>query len=397
MTAGSGPAPIADMTAAEGFSATEYRTRLLRAQDAMARTGLAAVLLTTEPEIRYFTGFLTRFWESPTRPWFLIVPAGGDPVAVIPTIGAALMGRGVADIRTWASPDYEDDGVSLLAGTLAELVPPDGAIGVPDGAETHLRMPLADWATVQTRCKRRFTGDGGILRRLRMVKSEPEIARIGDACAIAGRAFARVPELAREGVSLAEVFRRFQMLCLDEGADWVPYLAGAAAPGGYADVISPATEAPLAAGDVLMLDTGLVRGGYFADYNRNFSVGPVAPPVQAAHMRLIEATAAGFAAARPGAIAADLFHAMDRVLTGGQGVAAGGRLGHGVGMQLTEPPSLIAADHTVLEPGMVLTLEPVIETGPGRLLVHEENIVIRAGGAEWLSPASGPDLPELRR
>jgi Xaa-Pro aminopeptidase len=69
------------------------------------------------------------------------------------------------------------------------------------------------------------------------------------------------------------VFRRFQMLCLEEGADWVPYLAGAAGQGGYFDVISPATDAPLAPGDVLMLDTGAIRDGYFCDFDRNYSVG----------------------------------------------------------------------------------------------------------------------------
>ena len=59
-------------------------------------------------------------------------------------------------------------------------------------------------------------------------------------------------------------------------------------------------------------------------------------------------------------------------------------------MQLTEGLSLTARDHTVLEAGMVITLEPGIETGDGMMLVHEENIVIREGGAQILSPwASG--------
>ena len=90
----------------------------------MQQHGISALLLTTEPEIRYFTGFLTRFWESPSRPWFLIIPDSGKPVAVIPSIGAALMGQTwIDDIRTWSAPDLEDDGVSLLADTLVELTP----------------------------------------------------------------------------------------------------------------------------------------------------------------------------------------------------------------------------------------------------------------------------------
>lgn len=382
---------------ARGFPEAEFRARLGRAQAGMAQAGLAALLLTTEPELRYFSGFLTRFWESPTRPWFLIVPASGMPVAVIPSIGAALMGRTwLADIRTWRSPDYADDGVSLLAATLRELVAEREVIGVPDGAETHLRMPLADWAWLRRRVgKRRFAGDGGLLRRLRMVKSGAEIAKIAEACAVAGRAFTRLPEIARPGVALAEVFRRFQMLCLDEGADWVPYLAGAAAEGGYADVISPATGRPLARGDVLMLDTGLVRDGYFCDFDRNLAIGRIPPAVQDAHARLVEASAAAFEIARPGTTAAELFAAMDRIVSAGAGGSDAGRLGHGLGMQLTEPPSLIPADHTVLEPGMVLTLEPGIELAPGRMLVHEEDIVIREGGAEWLSPPAAPRIPEI--
>ncbi len=376
-----------------GFDRAEYAARTARAQALMARAGLSALLLTTEPEVRYFTGFLTRFWESPTRPWFLVVPAGGAPVAVIPTIGADLMGRTwISDIRSWSAPDLADDGVSLLADTLTELVPRDGAIGLPDGHETHARMPLADLDRLRAALSpRRIAGDAGIIRRLRMVKSDAEIAKIEAACAIAGRAFARVPEIAGGGVSLSDVFRGFQILCLEEGADWVPYLAGGAGPGGYADVISPAREVPLSPGDVLMLDTGLVRDGYFCDFDRNWSLGPAAPDVQAAHARLIEATRAGFAATRPGATAADLHHAMDRVLGGGTGA---GRLGHGLGMSLTEWPSLIADDHTVLEEGMVLTLEPGIAT-PGGILVHEENIVVTPGGARYLSPPSEPEIAVL--
>ena len=48
-------------------------------------------MLTTEADVRYITGFLTRFFESPSRAWYIIVPASGKPVAVIPSIGAALM------------------------------------------------------------------------------------------------------------------------------------------------------------------------------------------------------------------------------------------------------------------------------------------------------------------
>mmetsp|Transcript_7280 Transcript_7280/g.12201 ORF Transcript_7280/g.12201 Transcript_7280/m.12201 type:complete len:364 (-) Transcript_7280:1246-2337(-) len=363
----------------------------------MAEAELDALLLTTEPEVRYFTGYLTRFWESPTRPWFLIVPATGDPIAVIPSIGAPLMQQSwISDIRTWRAPDYADDGVSLVCDALRETVGPQGRVGVPSGPETHIRLPRDSWnAIARALDGRAMTGDAGIMQRLRIVKSEAEVAKIRAACAIADRAFARVPEIAHAGAPLDQVFRRFQMLCLEEGADWVAYLAGAAGAGGYGDIIAPATGAALAAGDVLMLDTGAVRDGYFCDFDRNWAVGHAAPQTNDAYAKLIEASDAAFAAARPGATAADLFHVMDNVLTGGAGGSDAGRYGHGLGMQLTEWPSLIPADQTVLEPGMVLTLEPSIDVGGGLGMVHEENIVVTENGAEYLSAPAPRRLPVI--
>jgi Xaa-Pro aminopeptidase len=325
-----------------------------------------------------------------------VIPSTGAPIAVIPAIGAPLMGRGwITDIRTWRAPDLSDDGVSLLADTLREVAG-QGRIAIPMGHETHLRMPLADYARLSTQiAPAALVPDDGLMRALRLVKSEAEIAKIRTACGIAGRAFSRVGEIAKPGRPLSEVFRRFQMLCLEEGADWVPYLAGGAGAQGYGDVISPATDAPLARGDVLMLDTGLVHDGYFCDYDRNFSLGKPTPAIASAHARLIEAVSAAMEIARPGATAADLFHEMDRVLTGGKGGSEAGRYGHGLGMQLTEWPSLIPDDRTVLEAGMVLTLEPGIETAPGLMLVHEENIVVRDAGPEELSPFAPAALPEI--
>ena len=317
-------------------------------------------------------------------------------MAVIPSIGAALMGQTwIDDIRTWSAPDLSDDGVSLLADTLTELTPPQALIGFPDGHETHIRMPFADLGRLRGGLgQRHLTGDNGILRQLRMIKSAAEIAKIETACSITGRAFARVPEIAQPGVPLDEVYRRFQVLCLEEGADWVAYLAGGAEKGGYGDVISPAHSRPLARGDVLMLDTGVVLDGYYSDFDRNWSVGPASGAVRSAHSRLVEAVDAAFERASPGATAAELFDSMNSVLTGGQGGTEAGRLGHGLGMSLTEWPSLIPTDHTVLEPGMVLTLEPGIAVGD-KILVHEEDIVVTDGAPRYLSPPAASEILEL--
>jgi Xaa-Pro aminopeptidase len=383
---------------AAGFPVGELKGRTERTQRMMVAAGLDAMLFTTEPEVRYFTGYLTRFWESPTRPWFLVVPARGKPIAVIPSIGADLMSKTwLDDIRTWSAPDLEDDGVTLLVQTLREVAGNAGRIGMPMGHETSLRMPLADYARLCEAIAPRTVVDAtAIVQALHRVKSEAEIAKIAHACSIAGKAFDGMASIARTGTPLTHVFRDFQVALLQAGADWVPYLAGGAGPGGYGDVISLPSARPLQTGDVLMLDTGAIHDGYFCDFDRNYAIGQAADESRRAYDTLYAATEAGLAAAKPGATCAKVFQTMNAVIaTFGGADAQAGRIGHGLGMRLTEWPSLIPTDNTVLEPGMVMTLEPGLEMAPGRIMVHEENIVIRDAGAQLLSPRAAPHLPVL--
>lgn len=170
-----------------GFLDKEFQNRVSNAQSLMVKNDLSALLLTTEPDVRYFTGFLTQFWQSPARPWFLIVPVSGKPIAVIPSIGHSLMNSTwIDDIRTWLAPNMVDDGIGLLIDTLNE-VSKDGRIGIPDGLESHVRMPHADMKKLSEKVK--ISSDNGIVRQLRMVKSEAEINKIRHACSIADNDF----------------------------------------------------------------------------------------------------------------------------------------------------------------------------------------------------------------
>ena len=70
-----------------------------------------------------------------------------------------------------------------------------------------------------------------------------------------------------------------------------------------------------------------------------------------------------------------------------------GRMGHGLGMELTEWPSVMPGDDTLLEPGMVLTIEPGMSFAPGKEMVHEENILITEEKARILTRRAPVVMP----
>jgi len=379
-----------------GFPRAEFEARLDSIQQAMKIQGLEVILLTSEHDIRYVTGFMTQFWQSPTRPWFVVVPARGLPEAIIPTIGVPLMERGfVGKIHSWPSPAAPDDGINLLAGVIRAMAGAAPGLGMLMGRESKLMMPLRDLEILKKAIGSPELVDATeIFRSSRMVKSEVEIAKIRHSCRLASQVFEQLPSWASAGMPLADVFRRFKIKALEAGLDDVSYLVGAAGQGGYDDIISPPGDEPLQPGDVLMLDTGCCWDGYFCDFDRNFAVGDVSSETEDAHALLWQATEDALKEMKIGMTSADLFAIMAKRLgTDGEGV---GRFGHGLGLQLTEPPSHISWDQTVLKENMVLTLEPSLEISKGRMLVHEENIVLRSDGAELLTTRASVVLPRLQ-
>jgi Xaa-Pro aminopeptidase len=373
------------------FPLSEFQHRLARTQQAMHQSGLDALFFNTEPEIRYYTGFRTAFWASPTRPWYLVVPIDGLPIAVIPEIGRPLMRTTWIDsIYTWHSPAPDNEGLAELIAVLQ----PFRRVGMPMGRESQLRMPLADFNRLRDKLPRVEWVDGSALvQSIRQIKSENEIDRIRHACAATSKAFDRLPTWAHVGMPLEHVFKRFQMDLLDQGAHEVPYLVGGCGADGYPDVISPPDTTPIRPGDVLMLDTGATYRGYFSDFNRNFGFGTVSDQCLRDYELLFRATELAINLARPGTTAKELYTTMAKATD--QAGSNVGRFGHGLGMQLTEPPSNSGHDDTVLESGMVITLEPSLQRGDC-MMVHEEDLVIRDGPPELLSTRAPATLPLIR-
>ena len=243
-----------------GFSQSEFEQRVQKAQRIMNEENIDAILLTTEPNVRYFSGFFTQFWQSPTRPWFLIVPREGKLIAVIREIGRAGMESSwVYDIRTWASPCAEDDGITLLAKAISEVKMRFGRIGMTLGQESHLRMPANNFKQMSEKISPTEIVDIALhLHRLKKIKSEAEIRKIEYICQITSVAFENLPNQIHVGDTQRKICLKLRNDILKGGGDNSPYLIAGSGYGGYDNIIMGPTESVLENGHVLIIDTGTV-------------------------------------------------------------------------------------------------------------------------------------------
>jgi Xaa-Pro aminopeptidase len=236
-----------------------------------------------------------------------------------------------------------------------------------------------------------------ILRQVRLVKSSAEIDKIKHICQLTSQGFKDLNHLLKAGESEQENCKRFKQHLLSLGVDDTPYMVAGSGKDGYGSIIMGPGDKIIEEGDLFIIDTGSVFDSYFCDFDRNFAFGHICDEAKKAYKVVFDATDAGFSAAQVGNTTSDVYHAMNNVMQKGGALGNSvGRLGHGLGLQLTEWPSNTATDNTTLRPGVILTLEPGMAYLPGKEMVHEENIVITESGPEWLTKRASEELPIIQ-
>lgn len=382
-----------------GFPVDEFEARVSKAQAEMHAQEMDGIVLSTPQNFRYFSGFNSQFWESPTRPFFLVIPREGKPIGVVPSIGGpALETTWVTEIKTWAAPCPEDDGVSLMDSVLSSLPRRFGKIGWEMGRESVIRMPIIDFDWLRKDISGiQFVDASPLIWGLRMIKSDREIAKVREACRIGNDTFDLFLQQVTYGQTEVDIARDFRKAAFECGADNAPFVSVCSGPGGYSQIIAGPQEIAQTDGQIMFIDTGLLFDAYFCDFDRNFAFGHISDAAKKAHEAVWRATQAGIDAARPGITSEDLWAAQNQVLEAA-GAKSGndvGRSGHGLGMHLTEPPSNMPGDRTELKPGMIMTIEPGMEYAPGKNIVHEENLVITEDGCELLTRRASIEMPVI--
>ncbi|MFC4857465.1 M24 family metallopeptidase [Actinophytocola glycyrrhizae] len=228
----------------------------------------------------------------------------------------------------------------------------------------------------------------GLVEELRIVKDDAEIEALRMACAAADRALADLIEHGglRPGRTEREVARELESRMLDHGAAGPSFDSIVATGANSAVPHHRPTDAELATGDLVKLDFGALVDGYHSDMTRTFVLGAPAQWQRELYDLVAAAQAAGRAALRPGALVADVDAAARGVVVdAGRGDEFLHGLGHGVGLEIHEAPSLAKTGEGRLAAGMAVTVEPgVYLSGKGGVRI-EDTLVVRDGDPELLT------------
>jgi len=349
---------------------TTYAGRLTRAAAAAQRGGLDGLLIGVGSDLRYLTGYEAMPLERLTM---LVVTPDGPPSLIVPRLerGAAEAGvRMDLEIRTWGETD---DPYALGVDGL----PRHGRVGVSD---TMLAMHLLRLQDVLG-ADASFVPASTVLRDLRMVKDDDEVALLRLAAEAADRVVAGIAAGPLLGRTEDDVAREVRDRLIAEGHEAAHFAIVGAGPNS-ASPHHEASDRVIRAGEPIVLDIGGTLGGYGSDITRTLWVtggDPGNGPDErflALFDVLFRAQAVGTAAVGPGVTCASVDAAARRVIDdAGYGEAFFHRTGHGIGLEGHEDPYLVAGNDLPLRAGMAFSVEPGIYF-PGQYGARIEDIVV---------------------
>ena len=358
-----------------GTGAGRHAERLDHAERVIGEAGLGALLVTPGPDLFYLTGHAPPPLERLT---LLVIAPGRDPVLLVPLLErpAALASPAADRIEVLGWADGEDP-YAVGAGLL-----PPGRLAVTDQTWASHVLGLQESSAGRT-----FVAAGRAMSPLRAVKDEEELAVLAKAASAADAAFGDIVLVQFTGRREAEVAADLAEALRRHGHRTADFTIVASGPNG-ASPHHEAGERVMANGDAVVLDFGGRLEGYFSDITRTVFVGEPPKEFDRVHDVVRLAQQAAFEAVRPGAPVEEVDRAARDVIDdAGYGQWFIHRTGHGIGLELHEPPYIVTGNRTKLEAGMTFSIEPGIYL-PDRFGVRIEDIVaVTSDGARRLNDA----------
>ena len=376
----------------------------------MAERNIDALLVSNVENVTYLCGsgsfdhsWALQFMTPIAYPTVIILPRNGGPVLIVHDVfqGVLTQAGAIDDVRLYFERGREEEQpyVQMTNRALESLGYAKGNIGIELGCgyttDPKIGMPLSNLLRIEHGLPdAKFVDGSEILRVLRMIKSSYEIECIKRATAAIDKTFTVCFEIIEQGMSETEVVSVCNKILSEQGVRpvWTLAVVEHSAP------LNPRPDVRLQKGNLLFLDLGATHAGYHSDFNRMAVVGVGTQSQHKACRDIATITQSTIEAIKPGITAADIvgickneYQKLGLVPaaaheTRGYGVHR--KIGHGIGLTLSEAPQITTYDRTLIEPGMTFCIEPPLDTPHGFFVVEGVAAVTR-DGCELLSRAEG--------
>ena len=350
------------------------RIRKLRRK--LQKHQIEALWVTHLPDVRYLSGY-----------------SGSSAVLVVTQRKAALF----TDGRYTLQAKEEVKGASVVIAEKSSMK--EAAAWVSEEAESagfdpaHTSVAdLEAWREAIPRKNRRKFFEPvhePLVMNMRLIKDGDELLLMSHAAAMACKLFDKIVPEIRAGRTEFEVAADLEFFARKMGVDGMSFDTIVASGVRSSMPHGKASEAKLPRKGFVTLDFGVILKGYCSDMTRTVHLGRASREEQEVYDAVLTAQQAAVAAVKPGVTCAAVDEAARSVLRkAGLAQYFTHSTGHGVGMEVHEPPRLGAGQEQKLKPGMVITVEPGVYM-PGKFGVRiEDMVIVTATGGEVLTPAT---------
>ncbi len=348
--------------------------RLERLRAEMRAHNINGLALVPGPNMEYMSHIHSHLSE---RPIVLFLPLEDEPSIVIPNLEAMkadAAGIPLDRIHGWS----DDEGyMNAFMQAAQQLKLSNYNLGVE-----ALHMRVLELNILQKCAPGMKTSHAEpVLSALRLIKDAEEIAAMERAIDVAQKAMEQLLPEIKIGQTEKEIAARLTQLLMDGGADSIAFgPIVSAGPNGASPHAVP-TERPLQEGDLLIIDWGCYVDGYPSDITRTFAVGDIDEEAKRIYNAVKIANEQGKLASGPNSSGQDVDRASREVIEeAGYGEFFIHRTGHGLGLEVHEPPFMMEGNEVIMDPGNVITVEPGIYL-PGKNGVRiEDDVVITEDG-----------------
>lgn len=361
----------------------EYRQRTAALKAAMADEGVDLLLVYARgsrnmySNVLYLTGY---YCFDPCEEAILFLPLEGEPELVLNVdwdLRRAALTSWVSEIRS----------TRHLAPAIIEFCsqPRFSSAGV--GVAGHSYMPSSLYLEIDAGLPHgSLLVATHLVERLRLTKSDKEIELLREAARLTGLGIEAATKALEEGVTEIQVVAEAYSAMLGNGAEEIAFTPQVSFGENTCVCMAPASQKPLQRGEMVVFDMGCLYHHYVGDLSRTRLLGQPSSEQRRIYETTLEAQEAAVEAVKPGVKAGDVDHVARSIIEeAGYGQYFDHWLGRGVGLDLHERPWMDVSDETILEPGMVFSVEPGIylpEIGGARI---EDTILVTESGHEVLS------------